>query len=71
MLRETEAKAVPGLLMVVLLIVALLGCTFLIITGARDEAPALSVGGEVKGHQYLALLQAALRSKLSSPLAAA
>lgn len=47
MLRETEAKAVPGLLMVVLLIVALLGGLYLVVSGARDEAPLLSVGGAV------------------------
>jgi regulator of protease activity HflC (stomatin/prohibitin superfamily) len=47
MLRETEAKAVPGLLMVVLLIVAVLGGVFLVITGAKDMAPLLSVAGAV------------------------
>ncbi len=47
MLRETEAKAVPGLLMVVLLIVALLGGLYLVVSGARDEAPLLSAGGAV------------------------
>ena len=36
MLRETEAKAVPGLLMVVLLIVALLGGLYLVVSGARE-----------------------------------
>jgi regulator of protease activity HflC (stomatin/prohibitin superfamily) len=47
MLRETEAKPLPGLLMVVLLIAALLGGVFLIISGAKDENPLLSVSGAI------------------------
>jgi regulator of protease activity HflC (stomatin/prohibitin superfamily) len=47
MLRETEAKPLPGLLMVVLLIAALAGSVFLIITGAAQGQPLLSVVGAV------------------------
>jgi regulator of protease activity HflC (stomatin/prohibitin superfamily) len=47
MLRETEAKPIPGLLMVLLLIAALAGSVFLIIAGAAREMPLLSIGGAI------------------------